>query len=175
LKDPESINCWDSPRDLPDSWENALFSGSSLYSISFLCHMKGTIPIGQSYFTAGEDSRFSGGIIISLPLKISRLGIRMNTALCRYPLSLPTRGYSSAGAPEMIFRAMETRREALKVIAFDGALPVNLPAGWIPKNGMPYAVFENSFSNFGEYVRSLRKNQRHSVLKSLKKMAGDQG
>lgn len=95
----------------------------------------------------------------------------MWVAICRYPLSLPTRGYSHTKESEKYaLKAMAARPEDLKIIAYEKSLPAEIPKGWHLKNSMPYAIFYNNYASFEEYLNCLTKYYRKSIKKSLSKL-----
>jgi|GEM_PF-2692865 uncharacterized protein YnzC (UPF0291/DUF896 family) len=164
---------YDTARELPLVWETRLFGNSELYKRAFMAHIQSGSESKQTYYLTENADGIDGGIVSSLRLRATKWLPSMNTVICRYPLSLPTRGYAlSQTAVESAVRVLSERKEALKMVLCDAAVPNILPKGWRVKSGMPYAVFVNEYRTFEEYLKSLKKNYRKSVKRSLRKFDG---
>lgn len=156
--------------ELPGKWETGLFGHSELYKRSFLAHIQRGSNSKQCYYIIENGGRIDGGIVSSLKLRATRWLPPMSAVICRYPLSLPTRGYSqSLTAVEAAVNVVSGSNGDLKMIICDDEMPQMVPRGWTVKNGMPYAVFINSYKTFDGYYNSLKKNYRKSIRRSLGK------
>ncbi len=155
---------------MPEIWESGLFGRSKLYERSFLAHIQKGSNSKQCYYIIKTANRLDGGIVSSVKLRATRWLPPMDTVICRYPLSLPTRGYSlSQTAFEAAVNIVSERSEGLKMIICDEKIPNIIPPGWKTKNGMPYAIFFNRYKTFEEYLDGLKKNYRKSIKRSLTK------
>lgn len=164
------LKIYDNADFLPDYWETGLFKDVSLYGRNFIKNIQSNINAKLSYYTAGTNGAHNGGILCGLKLRVIRHLPRMNTVICRYPLSLPTRGY--AYAPDELavsLRALRLRKEPLKIVICESKSVRGNIEDWTLKNGMPYAIFYNRYACFDEYLKNLTKDYRKSIKRSLGK------
>ena len=159
--------------DLPPDWE-VMFSGSALYGKSFLKLVhNNVINSNQLYYYKSSAEGTDCGIVSCVRMRATRWMPPMKTFLCRFPLSLPTRGYAlTSCSVKVAEEIIEKAGTGLKVIIIDQNTPHSPLEGWTEKSGMPYAVFHNRYNTFDEYISSLKINYRKSIRRSMRKFKG---